>query len=282
MGGANRGRRVHREGRSLERVLVGLVLVMAAGVGFTAWQAKARRNAATAEATAAGAPADIAIDEADDSGAEPDDSGVLVASAESAASAGAPERDPARIAYILSSRGSGTYFGELLEARDSLNYRWPDRQTEPMRVWVQPSDLDGFDTGYPQLVRDAFSTWYAAGVPIHFSFTLDSARAEILVTWIDRFDERMTGRTRWAHDRHQWIVGGSIELALHQPDGSRLDRAAIRAIALHEVGHLIGLDHTASEANVMSARVRVTELSEADRATARLVYALPPGSMRAP
>ncbi|HET8771162.1 MAG TPA: matrixin family metalloprotease [Gemmatimonadaceae bacterium] len=274
-GGANPGKHAHRPGRSLERVLVGLVLVMAAGVGFAAWRVNAGRHAAPLEATAAEAPADTAIDEADDSG-------VLVARGGSSGSAGTPVRDPARIAYILSSRGNGTYFGELLEARDSLNYRWPDRQTEPMRVWVQPSELDGFDTGYPQLVRDAFSTWHAAGVPIYFSFTLDSARAEILVTWIDRFDERMTGRTRWAHDRHQWIVGGSIELALHQPDGTRLDRSAVRAIALHEVGHLIGLDHTASEANVMSARVRVTELSEADRATARLVYALPPGSMRAP
>ena len=275
MDDANPDQRAQRPGRSLERVLVGIVLVMAAGVGFRAWQVNARLSAVTPQPTAAEALADIAIDEADDSG-------VLVAPAESAAGAGAPARDPARIAYILSSRGNGTYFGELLEARDSLNYRWPDRQTEPMRVWVQPCELDGFDTGYPQLVRDAFSTWHAAGVPIYFSFTLDSARAEILVTWIDRFDERMTGRTHWAHDRHQWIVGGSIELALHQPDGSRLDRAAIRAIALHEVGHLIGLDHTASEANVMSARVRVTQLSEADRATARLVYALPPGSMRTP
>lgn len=275
MGGANHRQRTSRPGRSLERVLVGLVLVMAAGVGFAAWQVNARRYAATPEETAAEASTVIAIDGADDSG-------VLVAPAESATSAGAPARDPARIAYILSSRGSGTYFSELLEARDSLNYRWPDRQTEPMRVWVQSSELDGFDTGYPQLVREAFSTWHAAGVPIYFSFTLDSTRAEIVVTWIDRFEERMTGRTRWAHDRHQWIVGGSIELALHQPDGTLLDAAAVRAIALHEVGHLIGLDHTTSEANVMSARVRVTELSEADRATARLVYALPPGSMRAP
>lgn len=273
--GASDGPAARRSGRSLEQVLVAIVLAMAVGVGLMAWQVNVRRDAGMPDETASGARADVVIDEADDSG-------MLVAPGETGGITGAPVRDPARIAHILSSRGGGTYFGELLEARDSLNYRWPDRQTEPMRVWVQSSQLDAFDAGYPQLVREAFSTWHAAGVPIYFSFTLDSARAEILVTWIDRFAERMTGRTRWAHDRHQWIVGGSIELALHQPDGSPLDRAAVRAITLHEVGHLIGLDHTASEANVMSARVRVTELSEADRATARLVYALPPGSMRTP
>jgi predicted Zn-dependent protease len=55
----------------------------------------------------------------------------------------------------------------------------------------------------------------------------------------------------------------------------------VRAIARHEVGHLIGLDHTEDESNIMSARVRVTDMSEADRATARLVYQLPPGSLKA-
>lgn len=192
----------------------------------------------------------------------------------------APAHDPERIARILRSRDAGTYMHELFAAHDSTNFRWPDRRHAPMRIWVQQSDLLGFDAAYPQLVRDAFSAWPDVGVPIHFSFTLDSARAEIHVTWVDRFERPMTGRTRWAHDRHQWIVGGNIQLALHQPDGVQLDHAAVRAIALHEVGHLIGLDHTADEANIMAARVRVSELSEADRMTARLVYALPPGSLK--
>ena len=89
------------------------------------------------------------------------------------------------------------------------------------------------------------------------------------------------GRTRWTHDQHRWIVGGSLLLALHLPDGRPLGRDAVRAIALHEVGHLIGLDHTRDDANIMAPRIRVSELSEADRQTARLVYSLPPGSLKA-
>jgi predicted Zn-dependent protease len=54
----------------------------------------------------------------------------------------------------------------------------------------------------------------------------------------------------------------------------------MRAIALHEVGHLLGLDHTANPDNIMSARVRVRELSEADKATVRLVYAVEAGSLK--
>lgn len=194
----------------------------------------------------------------------------------------APERDQARIAWLLATRASGTYLEEMLAAHDSQNFRWPDRRTAPMRVWVQeaPAGTAGWDAGYPQLVRDAFTTWADAGVPIHFTFVTDSSRGEILVTWTDRFEAEMTGRTRWAHDQHRWIVGGSLLLALHMPDGRAIGRDAVRAIALHEVGHLIGLDHTRDAANIMAPRIRVSMLSEADRQTARLVYALPPGSLK--
>ena len=54
----------------------------------------------------------------------------------------------------------------------------------------------------------------------------------------------------------------------------------MHAIALHEVGHLLGLDHTADTMNIMTPKVRVRELCEADRATMRLLYSLPPGSVK--
>lgn len=196
-----------------------------------------------------------------------------------ASSIPAPERDPERTARLL-ARASGTWIADLLAARDSVNYRWPDRRHERMRVWVQESALPGWDPAYPALVREALLEWTDAGVPVALSFTPDSARAEVRVTWVDRYESRMTGRTQWAHDANGWIVAGGIELALHQPDGTRLDAAAVRAIARHEAGHLFGLDHPGDETSVMAARVRVTELSEADRATVRLVYALPPGSLK--
>jgi predicted Zn-dependent protease len=69
-------------------------------------------------------------------------------------------------------------------------------------------------------------------------------------------------------------------LAIHHRGGEPLDSSAVRAIALHEVGHLIGLDHTSDTANIMTPKVRVKELSEADRATARLLYALPAGKVK--
>lgn len=201
---------------------------------------------------------------------------------ETTSSTPAPMRDPVVIRNTLVAYAGETYIGELFAAHDSTNFRWPERTRDPLRVWIQPSALDGFTAAHLTTVRDAFDPWVSTGIPVAFDFTEDSTRAEILVTWVARYESRTTGRTRWVRDQHGWITGAGIELALAQPDGRVLDDAAVRAIARHEIGHLLGLDHTADEMNIMSARIRVSELSEADRATVRLVYKLPPGRLRTP
>jgi hypothetical protein len=189
----------------------------------------------------------------------------------------APVRDDDRIRFTLEARLEGTYLAELFVRRDGWNYRWQSRPGDPMRIWVQSSVLPGFNRDYIGLVHDAFAAWSDAGVPMLFTFIPDSTRAEIRVTWVDRFAERVTGRTHWSHDQHGWIMSGTIELALHQFDGRPLGSDAVRAIARHEVGHLLGLDHVRDTTHVMAPQVWVTELSEADRRTVRLVYELPPG-----
>jgi Matrixin len=181
----------------------------------------------------------------------------------------------------LRQGGAGTYIDEILAQRDSALTRWPERVTNPLRVWVADArSLDGWDSSFPERVRDAFTEWTALGIPVHFTFVVDSADADIHISWINEFAEPISGKTLWSRDRHWWIVGGSITLALHHNGGERLDGSAIHAIALHEVGHLLGLDHTADLSNIMTPRVRVRELSPADRATVRLLYSLPAGSIK--
>lgn len=193
----------------------------------------------------------------------------------------APARDSVEIRLAFERFAAASYIDELLLARDSTIHRWPDRSRDRLRVWVQTPSAEASEAGFPGAVEDAFRTWDEVGLPVAFEFTGDSSRAEVIVTWVPRYESRTTGRTRWVHDQHGWIVATSIELARAQPDGQPLDLRAVHAIALHEVGHLLGLDHTADERNVMSARVRVSELSEADRTTARLIYSLPPGRLTA-
>jgi hypothetical protein len=182
---------------------------------------------------------------------------------------------------LLERRGGTTYLPALLNARDGISHRWRERSGERMRVWVQ--DIDPERPALARrIVADAFSDWTDSGIPIAFTIVLDSTRAEVLVTWVEQFEGELTGMTHWSTDPDEWIVAARIELARRQPNGTTLDSAGLASIARHEVGHLLGLDHVDDRTSIMSERIRVSELSEADRRTIRLVYELPAGRLPRP
>jgi hypothetical protein len=232
-----------------------------------------RRRAAVAHAT----PASTVVSRAGD--AEPSSEEALATVRH--AHEPPPVRDLGLIRRRLVENQAGTYIGDILAARDSNIARWPDRTSRPLRVWVQSADsAHDWNPIYVAQVRDAFTTWQAAGSPVPFNFVTDSGAADVHVTWVDHFEEQISGKTLWARDENWWIVDANIAIALHHNHGEPLDQSAVRAIALHEIGHLLGLDHSADTTNIMTARVRVRDLSAADMATMRLVYTLPPGSVR--
>jgi predicted Zn-dependent protease len=189
-------------------------------------------------------------------------------------SASAIRRRPARLPR--------PYLGEVLQQRDSTVERWPERVADPIRVWVAPAapHLAGWDGAFPAAVRDAFDEWEATGVPVRFAYVDDSARAEVRVHWVSRFKTDESGRTVWWSNTRSWITRASITLSMHASDGVVQDATSLRAVALHEVGHLLGLDHCADALNVMAPWVEVSGLSDADRATARELYTLQAGRVR--
>jgi predicted Zn-dependent protease len=175
---------------------------------------------------------------------------------------------------------AGTYIPEILLSRDSSLARWKPR-SRPITVWVQSRpDLDDWMDEYVDAVSDAFMAWDAVELPIRFRMVRDSSEAEVHVTWIPKFNEQISGRTRWSRDDGWWITNASILLAIHHQQGDQLDQSAMKAMALHEVGHLLGLDHTMNPGSIMAPRVRIRELADIDVATVRVLYSVNAGPLR--
>jgi hypothetical protein len=175
---------------------------------------------------------------------------------------------------------AGTYLPEMLLLRDSTLARWKPR-SRPITVWVQSRpDLQDWADDYVGAVSEAFTSWDAVELPIRFRMVSDSAQAEVHVTWVPKFSEQISGRTRWSRNEDYWIVGGDIVLAIHHQQGDRLDESAMHAMALHEVGHLLGLDHTSNPGSIMAPRVRIRDLAPIDVATVRALYSVDAGSYR--
>lgn len=192
--------------------------------------------------------------------------------------------DPRNVAAIrreIRTRESGTYIAEMLAGRDSALARWADRDGAPIRVWIGSArGIPQWTTDHAAQVYGAFHEWNSVGLPVRFAFVADSADAEVHVTWTERFDEPISGRTRWARNSGWWITDAVITLAVRHHQGVLLDQAAVRAMALHEIGHLLGLDHTANLGSVMARRVRVRSVAAIDSATAQLLYSVPAGKLR--
>ena len=97
--------------------------------------------------------------------------------------------------------------------------------------------------------------------------------------WTTHLDHK-TGSTTWRTDRNGWLTQGDITLATHISDGKPLDSRGMRAIALHEVGHALGLSHSLNPQDIMAPLVRVDVLSLSDRNTIKLLYSFPAGPIR--
>lgn len=191
------------------------------------------------------------------------------------------ERTPARKGVArqrIARQAEGTYIRALLEGQPPSLRRWRGRPTRPVAVWISVGNsADGWTPAFTELAQGAFAEWTAAGVPLRFDYVRDSSLAEVRVRWTAELADQRDGRIVWIADGDGWVRNADIVLAMRGRDGSVQSGKEVRAIALHEVGHLLGLEHSRDSTDVMASLVEVDVLSDRDRATARLLYSLPAG-----
>ena len=185
---------------------------------------------------------------------------------------------------VLDSRAPGTFMGDILRLSDSTLQRWPDRRATPLRVFVSdqgPRNAGRVRDDFLQAVREAFTIWEEVELPVRFAFVTDSALADITVSWVSDFNgDPVLGRTKVVRDFHFWIVRSDIQLATMRRDATgELEPTVMRALAIHEIGHGIGLDHARDTTVIMAPKIRARALSLSDKATAQLLYSVPPGSV---
>ena len=195
-----------------------------------------------------------------------------------------PVRDLATVQMLIRDGSPGTYLLHMLPEQDDLIVRWPDRRAEAIKVWIERDpNLPDWNTQYAVMAERAIEEWQRAGFPLRFLLLRDSANTEIKIRWVSQFPEEVgpkLGMTRKLRDRHGWIHAAELTVATHDPRGRRLPAETVAGTVRHEIGHALGLGHSPTPTDVMYPESRTTAISAIDRATLRLLYILPPGSVR--
>src|SRR6266513_1555217 len=173
------------------------------------------------------------------------------------------------------------YLNDIIAASpDSVLHRWDGHGSTPVRVSFEPTTVANFQPAFLDAVRSAFQRWQEAGVPVRFNLDADSSVAEVRLQWRIQFEGKHSGQTDVQWDEDGRLTSGVMTLATFDPKGQPFEPDDVRVLALHEIGHLLGLDHSPDPADIMYPQPKVRDLSPRDISTALLLYDLAPGPLR--
>jgi predicted Zn-dependent protease len=189
--------------------------------------------------------------------------------------------------------------------------RWPD-DAFPLRYFVQPLEIPEALAGewtrrtpadYVTAVDEAFAAWQKAiGRPVRFKRVERAEDAQVEIRLVPRVqvaeEGYVLGVVHGEKGRCRVTGAGATpdrvaiefaprEATLYIADAEGLlTPRQVRAVALHEIGHLLGVSgqHSPLAGDVMylvAGDRRIEALSEHDSASLRALYAVPPGSVYA-
>ena len=174
-----------------------------------------------------------------------------------------------------------TYLNDIVaESSDSALHRWDHRYQDPVRLYLSTDTIENFQPAFLDAVRSAVARWEQVQLPVRFEYVGDSSRAEVIFKWRRQFDIDRTGQTDLTWDRDGHVLSAVVTIATFDPANHPLGVEDVRVVALHEVGHMLGLNHSTDSTDVMFGHTMARDLSTRDERTAQLLYELNSGSVR--
>jgi len=153
----------------------------------------------------------------------------------------------------------------------------------PIRVAIEDgAGLKNYKEEYQTFAHDAFLQWSKASTEkVNFEFVNSKDTTDITLKFID--DPNKLVNASENGDNEISASGTNLEhvdiTILTVASGNRmLNSNAIKSVILHEIGHAIGLDHSANPKDVMfgfasSNRLFLASISERDASTLQRLYA---------
>ncbi len=189
--------------------------------------------------------------------------------------------DMTRLAESILGSEADVYLVPVESPSGGVLPRWrTGKDGSPRTVTIffeAPDDPVRFGTGFRWAVNQALAQWTSIpGVALRFQEAAGRGTAQVIVKWVTQMSTEHSGLTAWETDQNGWIASAVVTLTLLRRDGQPVDRHLARRIALHEVGHLIGLGHSEDAGDMMFPTSEQSRLSSRDRSTAKLLYAVEP------
>ena len=180
----------------------------------------------------------------------------------------------------------GYLCAQLLDSVSFRVLRWPDRVKELSILVPLPDVAEGIGPERARRMQEAavrgIRVW--DGLPLHLVVNdATDESPDIVVEWVRQLPGTQVGltRIRWfqVFGRSSFSIP-SIQIATHNPGRRALPQTPgeVLVVAVHEMGHALGLPHSDQPGDVMFSSNAARPLSIRDRRTVRALYGLPVGA----